>query len=196
MRNTVKTPTGYVRVGSIVSFRNSDMTVQHCLFKENTATFGGAAIFREKTRCLFVSCILERNSVRSRLHKSNFGGAIYALDRSHLTMHQCIFNGNIATYRRGATYIQKSQSLFESYIFERNKMNSLDQDTSGGEISAFGDSTNIPIKQCLFKENAATSSGGAMAILRISLLLKNSTFFKEHSKNSHRIRSWWSDTFV
>ena len=178
VRNTVKTLTKKDHGGAIGSFRNSDITVQHCLFKENTATYGGGAIFMEKTRGSFVSCILERNSVRSRRHKGNFGGAICALDKSHLTMHQCIFKENIGTYRGGATYIQKSQSLFESCIFLRNKVNSLNQGTSGGAISALGDGTNITIKQCLFKENAATSSGGAIAILHISLLLKNSTFVK------------------
>ena len=42
-------------------------------------------------------------------------------------MHQCIFKENTATYRGGATNIQKSQGSFESCIFERNKVSSLNQ---------------------------------------------------------------------
>ena len=165
------------RGGAIFSFDNSDMTVQQCLFKENTATYSGGAIAMEKTRGSFVNCTFERNSVKSRLQNGDFGGAICAIGTSYLTMRQCIFKQNTATYSGGATYIQKSESLFQSCIFERNKVNSLRQNTFGGAISATDAGTNITIKQCLFKENKAAGSGGAIGIaVSGSLLLKNYTF--------------------
>ena len=181
--NTVKNLTGYATGGAINLIANSDLIVQQCLFKGNTATYSCGAIFMQETRGLFENCTFDKNSVKSRQQKHDFGGAICAQDNSHLTMHQCIIKENTATYSGGATLIKESHSLFESCIFERNKVNSLNQDTSGGAIRATGAGTNITIKQCLFKENAATNSGGAIDIegSRI-LLLKNSTFVRNTVK--------------
>ena len=170
--------------GAICALDNSHLTMHQCIFKENTATYSGGAIFMQKTRGSFEKCTFDRNSATSYLQERNFGGAICALDNSHLTMHQCLFKENTATYVGGATYIQESQSLFESCIFERNKANGLNQNASGGAIKATCAGTNITIKQCLFKENAATDSGGAIDIKRSqSLLLKNSTFVRNTVKN-------------
>ena len=181
--NTVKNLTGYATGGAINLVINSNLIVQQCLFKENTATYSGGAIFMQETRGSFQNCTFDRNTVKSRRQKHDFGGAICALDNSHLTMHQCIIKENTATYSGGATLIKESHSLFESCIFERNKVNSLNQSTSGGAIRATGAGTNITVKQCLFKENAATNNGGAIDIegSRI-LLLKNSTFVRNTVK--------------
>ena len=168
--------------GAIYSFRISGITAQKCFFKENTATYSGGAICMIQATGSFVKCTFERNSVKSLLQKVAFGGAIYAEDNSHLTMHHCIFKENTATFG-GATHIQKSQSLFESCTFERNKVNSLNQDTSGGAINALCADTNMTIKLFLFKENAATGSGGAIHNERSrSLLLRNSTFVRNAVK--------------
>ena len=183
VRNTVKTLTGKGSGGGIVLISTSDITVQQCLFKENTAIYGGGVILMQESQGSFENCTFERNSVKSSLQKYDFGGAICALGNSHLTMHQCIFKENTATYCGGATYIKKSQSLFESCIFERNKVNSIQQNTRGGAIRASGAGTNITIKQCLFKENAANYNGGAIDIeFSQSLLLKNSTFVRNTVK--------------
>ena len=161
VRNTVKNLLGYAAGGAINLFINSDFIVQQCLFKENTATYSGGAIFMQETRGSFEKCTFDRNSVTSHLQNSNFGGAICASNNSHLTMHQCLFKENTATYSGGATYIQESQSLFENCIFDGNKVISLQQNSSGGAISATDAGTNITTKQCLFKENTATYRGGA-----------------------------------
>ena len=175
--------TGHSHGGAIHLVRNKDLIVQQCLFTENTATYSGGAIEMIKTQGIFVNCTFEKNSVKSRLQRGNFGGAVCALDNSHLTMHQCIFKENTATCTGGATYIQESHSLFESCIFERNKVNSPNQNSSGGAIAASGSGTKITIKQCLFKENAVIYNGGAIGILRSrSLLLKNTTFVRNTMK--------------
>ena len=170
--------------GGAVYIRSSNITVQQCLFKENTVTYSGGAIKMIKARGIFVNCTFEKNSVESSLQIAGFGGAICAVDNSHLTMHQCIFKENTATYSGGATHIQKSQSLFESCTFERNKVNSLQQDTRGGAISAVGADTNITIKQCLFKENAASYSGGAISMQKARGSFVNCTFEKNSAESS------------
>ena len=164
--------------GAICAEDNSHLTMHQCIFKENTGTYCGGAIFIQKTRGIFVNCTFEKNSVKSRLQTNDLGGAICAIDNSYLTMRQCIFKENTATYSGGSTYIQESQSLFESCIFERNKMNSPNQDTSGGAIHAAGADTNITIKQCLFKENTATYSAGAICMQETRGSFENCTFDK------------------
>ena len=187
-KNRVKSLQENTRGGAIAAtFAGTNIIIKQCLFKENTATYSGGAIDMEKARGSFVNCTFERNSVKSRLQRSGRGGAICALDNSQLTMHQCIFKENTATYSGGATYIQKSQSLFESCIFERNKVNRLNQDTGGGAISAFGAGTNIIIKQCLFKENTATYSGGAIVMKKLQGSFVNCTFKKNFVKSPLKI---------
>ena len=174
---------GRYGIGGAVYIHSSIITVQQCLFKKNTATYGGGAINIQKARGSFVNCTFDRNSVKNRLQKSNYGGAISVADNSHLPMYQCSFKDNTATGIGGATYIQKSQSLFESCIFERNKVNILNQDIRGGAISAIGAGTNITMKQCLFKENTATYSGGAVYIQESQSLFE-SCIFERNKVNS------------
>ena len=173
--------------GAIASFDNSDMTVQRCLFKENTATYGGGAVNMIKTRGSFINCVFEGNSAKIRPQTGEtFGGAICAQDNSHLTIRQCIFKKNTATYGGGATYIHKTQSLFENCTFERNTVKSLQQSV-GGAIGAKGAGTNITIKQWLLRKNKAFSideakaSGGAIASWDNPDMTVQQCFFKENT---------------
>ena len=184
-QNAVKSLHHDTSGGAIFSTSNSNIKVQQCLFKENTATHSGGAIKMVKTRGSFVNCTFERNSVKHRLRKHDFGGAICALYNFHLTVHQCIFKENTATSSGGATYIRKSQSLFESCIFEKNKVESPQQQNAfGGAITATGTGTNIAITQCLFKDNKATYSGGAITIVKARGSFANCTF-ERNSVTSH-----------
>ena len=162
--------------GGAMSILSSNITVQHCLFKENTVTYGGGAITMVETRGSFINCTFERNSAGSRLQRNGYGGAVRAINNTHLTVHHCLFKENIATCSGGATYIQESQTLFESCFFEGNKVNSLHQDGTGGAITAFGIGTHINIKQCLFKENTANYSGGAIFMQEAQGSFENCTF--------------------
>ena len=178
-RNSVKSrPQKGGLGGAIFALYNSYLTMHQCIFKENKATYSGGAIYIQRTRGSFVNCTFERNSVKSRLQKIGVGGAICALDNSHLTMHQCIFKENTATNVCGATHMENSQSLFESSIFERIKVNSLNQDTRGGAISALDADTNITIKQCLFIENTASQNGGATYIQKSQSLFESCIFLR------------------
>ena len=178
--NTVN---GQYGSGGALYVSNSDITVQQSLFKENTATYSGGAIQMEKTRSSFVNCTFERNSVQNRPQNYDFGGAISAAFNSHLTMHQCSFKENTATGIGGATYIHKSQSLFERCIFERNTVKSLpDKKTSGGAIASF-DRSDITVQQSLFKENTATYSGGAIKMEEARSSFVNCTFERNSVKS-------------
>ena len=104
--------------GAIASQDRSNITVQESLFKENTATYSGGAIYMQKTRGSFLHCTFERNFVKRRPENIDFGGAISVGYFSYLTMHQCIFIENRAAIDGGATFIQDSQSSFQNCTFE------------------------------------------------------------------------------
>ena len=109
--------------GGAIFILESHINIKQCLFKENTANYSGGAIFMHNTPGSFVNCTFERNSVESRLQRDDYGGAVCAITKSYLTVHHCLFKENTASFHGGATHIQESQSLFESCIFETNKVN-------------------------------------------------------------------------
>ena len=169
--------------GAISSDDWSNITVQQSLFKENTATYSGGAILMQKTRGSFVSCTFERNSAKSLPHKKTAGGAIFSLDWSNITVQQSLFKDNKATYKGGAIVMQKTQGSFVNCTFERNSAKSLPQKmVFGGAISSLNWS-NITVQQSLFKENTATSSGGAIYMQKTRGSFVNCTFERNSAKS-------------
>ena len=158
-RNSAKSlPHKMVYGGAISSGDRSNITVQQSLFKENTATYSGGAIYMEKTRGSFVNCTFERNSAKSLPHKAVYGGAISSFDRSNITVQQSLFKENTATYSGGAIDMQKARSSFVNCTFERNsvKCHPLNRNF-GGAICA--SDSYLAMHQCIFKENTACTGG-------------------------------------
>ena len=148
--------------GAISSGDKSNITVQHSLFKENTASYIDGAIDMQKTRGSFVNCTFERNSAKSFPHKMVYGGAISSGDRSNIIVQQSLFKENTATYIGGAIDMQKTGSSFVKCAFGRNSVKTLPQKmVYGGAISS-RDRSNITLQQNLFKKNTATYSVGAI----------------------------------
>ena len=168
--------------GAISSSDCSNITVQQSLFKENTATYKGGAIYMQNTRGSFVNCTFERNSAKSLLNKKTAGGAISLWDRSNITVQQSLFKENTATYIGGAIYIQKALGSFVNCTFERNSAKRLpNKKASGGAISS-GDRSNITVQQSLFKENTATYCGGAIDMQDTRSSFVNCTFERNFVK--------------
>ena len=142
----------------------------------------------QETRGSFLNCTFGRNSVESRLQIGDFGGAVCAITNSHLTVHQCLFKENTATSNGGATYIQKShidikqclfkqntatqkggaismaetQGSFVNCTFERNSAESRLQRVGHGGAVITKNNSHLTVYHCLFIENTATYSGGAI----------------------------------
>ena len=162
--------------GGAMCILSSNITVQQCLFKENTVTYGGGAITIVETRDSFVSCTFERNSVESRSQRDGYGGAVYAINNSHLTVHHCLFKENTATYCGGAITMQETRGSFANCTFERNSAESRSQrDGYGGAVYAVNNS-HLTVHHCLFKENTATFNCGA-SYIKESQSLFESCFF-------------------
>ena len=179
---------GKYGIGGALYISNSNITVLQCLFKENTATYSGGAIHMQKTRGSFVNCTFERNSAKRFAGKKTAGGVIFSGDRSNITVQQSLFKENTATYIGGAIYIQKTRGSFVNCTFERNSAKSLlNKKTAGGAISS-SDRSNITVQHCLFKENSATYSGGAIDMQKARCSFVNCTFERNTAKSlSHKM---------
>ena len=182
-RNSAKGLPHKMAYGGAISSRDkSNITVQHSLFKENTANYSGGAIDMEKTRGSFVNCTFERNSAKSLPHKMVFGGAISSHDRSNITVQESLFKENTATYSGGAIHMQKTRGSFVNCTFERNSAKGLKhKKTAGGAIFS-GDRSNITVQQSLFKENTATYSSGAIRMQKTRGSFVNCTFERNSAK--------------
>ena len=162
--------------GAVHATNNSHLTVHHCLFKENTATYSGGAISMSETRGSIVNCSFERNSVESRLQRGDFGGAVCALSNSHLNVHHCLFKENTATYSGGAISMQETRGSFVNCTFERNSVENRSQGHGfGGAVHATNNS-HLTVHHCLFKENTATYSGGAISMSETRGSIVNCSF--------------------
>ena len=174
---------GQYGIGGALYISNSNITVLHCLFKENTATYSGGAIITLKTQGSFVNCTFERNSARGLPHKKTAGGAISSYDRSNITVQQSLFKENTATYLGGAFHMQKTRGSFVNCTFERNSVKSLPHKMAYGGAIYSGDRSNITVQQSLFKENTATYSGGAIDIRKTQGSFVNCTFERNTAKS-------------
>ena len=174
---------GKYGIGGPLYISNSNITVQQCLFKENTATISGGAITMLKTQGSFVNCTFEKNSAKSLQVKMAFGGAISSRDRSNITVQQSLFKENTATNSSGAIYMQKTRGSFVNCTFERNSAKSLPHKIAFGGAISSGDRSNITVQQSLFKENTATISGGAITMLKTQGSFVNCTFEKNSAKS-------------
>ena len=69
-RNSAKSLPHKIMYGlAICSHHRSNITVQQSLFKENTVSYSGGAIYMENTQGSFRNCTFERNSAKSLPHK-------------------------------------------------------------------------------------------------------------------------------
>ena len=168
--------------GGALYISDSNITVLHCLFRENTAIYNGGAIAMQKTRGSFVNCTFERNSLKGFSDKISFGGAISSRDSSNITVQESLFKENTATYSGGAIDMQKTRGSFVNCTFERNSAKSLlNKKARGGAISSHARS-NITVQESLFKENTATYSGGAIDIQKTRGSFVNCTFERNSLK--------------
>ena len=176
------TKNGQYGIGGALYISDSNITMLHCLFKENTATYSGGAIAMQITRGSFVNCTFERNSLKGLSDKISFGGAIFSGDRSNIRVQQSLFKENTATYG-GAIHMQKTRGSFVNCTFERNSAKSLLKKKTGGGAIFSHDRSNITVQESLFKENTATYSGGAIHIQKTRGAFVNCTFERNSAKS-------------
>lgn len=137
---------------------SSNAQINGCTFVGNSASNSGGAIhvtgFNATTK--FTLCIFENNS-------STFGGAITNYNSGtnpasflKVEFDQCSFKDNTAgTSGGGISNGFKTQARVTNTLFEGNTAR------FGGAVFAQNDSTDLYYADCEFRNNQATSSGGA-----------------------------------
>lgn len=124
------------------------LSVNDCVFRDNTAERGGAL------SCLNSAIALERCSFVGNSSFEN-GGAIYP-ESSQLLLEDCEFIGNTNPHLGGAVYFRYSPSTIARCTFRSNTAR------LGGAIY-FGTSSSSFLEHCVFAENSVgASSGGAV----------------------------------
>ena len=104
------------------------------------------------------------------------------ISNSNITVLQCLFKDNTATYAGGAIIMLKTQGSFVNCTFERNSAKGLPHKSSFGGAISSDKRSNITVQQSLFKENTATLSGGAIDMRRTRGSFVNCTFERNSAK--------------
>ncbi len=136
---------------------NSRISVRNCKFQQNQGTYGGALSTTQSSVSLMSS--------EFKWNQAPGGGAMNIQDRSELTIHNCKFQQNQATYGGALAAIQSNGSLTSSEFIGN-------QAAQGGAINAQDDSI-LAIKKCSFKSNKATRSNGRDATVKLKELRRN-----------------------
>ena len=162
--------------GAIYATANSTLQILSSIFKRNRALKVGGAICFLGRRLVIISTLFEHNSAMSNYDASAFGGAVRALFRSTVEISNCSFKAIKATQGGGAISFQGEKLAIKSSLLKNNyALNKYNRQTVGGAVYAFSNSS-VHVLNCNFKENGATSFGGAIHTFGKKLMIKFSLF--------------------
>ena len=162
--------------GGLINYRrgpqsrpNSDgvtgfaMTINRCVFSNNSARDGGAVYSYDRAKPVFTGCVFTGNRAEN-------GGAV--LDRVGVesTFTKCEFTGNTGHWRGGAVYFDYgSRPKLNDCVFRNNS-------TEGHGGAAFSvsrasqlENTIVSLDGCRFEGNTAKGKGGAAAFCDSSI---------------------------
>ena len=140
--------------------------------------FNLGSVYLHSTEGILQTCTFHNNTINGQY---GIGGALY-ISNSNITVLQCLFKENTATFSGGAIIMLKTRGSFVNCTFERNSAKGLpDKKTAGGAISSH-DRSYITVQQSLFKENTATYSGGAIDMQKTRGSFVNCTFERNSAK--------------
>ncbi|MCL2687561.1 MAG: hypothetical protein FWE58_03400, partial [Methanobrevibacter sp.] len=184
--------------GAIENYRGNNLTIDNCLFENNTANgIGGAIDFVESVgtfliiNSIFNNNRANNNSAYDEVNEgySGYGGAIANYDSSGIVIINSTFTNNSAYYGGGAIYnyggstVIINGSNFTNNFAEYDSGNIEDEELwakgNGGAIFnegiESGDLTELIIINCNFINNSA-SCGGAIDNKAANLIVINSNF--------------------
>ena len=156
--------------GAGIACDNSVITVQNCVFDNNSASaHGGGAHCLNNSLATFDSCTFTEN-------QANNGGAIGG-NNSQLTVMDCSFEFNHSSSSGGAIriYLGPSLAVYNS-VFSSNTS------SIGGAIRMISVQGASQLEDCIFSENTATTGAGVAA--HSSLFTCTSSTFSENAAKS------------
>lgn len=173
--NHIVNGTDLVRIFNIGN--NSNVVLKDLVITGALTTSGhGGAIYMATGSLTVENCTFVENTLRNN---EAHGGAIYAADRTNLTIKDSVFENNTdvpkdgnwrywspTTQYAGAIYVADYVNLnISNTVFKGNKAitNGLEgRQSRGGAIVSTGSNSNNDIVNCTFIDNTATNGIGAI----------------------------------
>ena len=186
--------------GAVHATRNSNVTVNNCIFDNNIANIDGGTLYGRASSIITVSSSVFNNNTAvndavmlafdgSKITLENItfsnnkaghdGGAVYVYDNSMLAISNCSFTGNQANNSGGAIYGRKSSiiTIEESIIVNGSAQN------SGGGVYAQDDS-DITIQSSNFMNNSAYNGGVLHVYIRSTANITNCTLSNNKARQT------------
>lgn len=153
----------HVHSGGAILCQGAGLNVTHCTFADNTAPWWGGAIHAVNSAMTLRDCTFVRNA--SEMH---YGGAVF-FQACVSELINCQFQANMGSAIRSSN----SPLTLTGCAFEGNAGN------DGGAIHSYADiDAPVPLEMtdCLFSENVASASGGAVHARSIQGTVSACTF--------------------
>lgn len=182
--------------GGAIRFRDSDVTIDNCLFENNTATGDNpksAGIYAWDTTCLITNTNFINNTgvngggfmcnngsatltncTFSENYASN-GGAVYN-NYGVLVIDQCLFDMNTSGWNGGAIYNCNGAMTVTKSIFSGNN------GRSGGGI--YNSAETLTLTNNVFVSNNAGYYGGGVFSIDNAPIITNCTFFQNAAERA------------
>ncbi|MEN6575100.1 MAG: Ig-like domain-containing protein [Phycisphaerales bacterium] len=138
-------------------------TILRCQFRRNFASDRGGGVSNLNGGPVFLNCLFHHNIARLE------GGALANLN-STISVKGCAFERNEGGMVGAVYNAVGSVANLEDCTFEGNRANSSG---NGGAISSRGD---LMLTHCVFRQNSATSTGGAVCAEGGTLLVSRCSF--------------------
>ncbi len=183
--------------GGGISNSNGKLTLNNCVIRNNRATASGGGIYNSGSFAIAIlnNCTISNNSVTSAMDSR--GGGLYNEARAMMTLNNCTITGNSATatsttqinpvaYGGGlfnyGSGIENGTVTLNECIVSSNSVSGSNAIRSGGAIFSFAGNAAINVNSCIFTNNVAVNSGGAIVNYG-PLNVRNSTFSANSSSN-------------
>ena len=134
-------------------FAQSDMTVENCIFTNNTAESGGGASVTFGAEVTFESCVFDDNHIA----EDDFGsGAGAYVNDATAHFSNCTFINNDVPWNGGAVNVNvNGLGNFTNCLFKNNTALNV-----GGAVTVINSTADANFTGCVFEENVAPAGGG------------------------------------
>lgn len=121
--------------GGGVFGKDASVSADYCVFKDNSAKYGGAiAIWGASTHGVIENCEFHNN------YSSSHGGAIFAVSNSSVNIKDVLFKSNVTGANGGALWVNGAESL----TFQRSKVvDGVSQVVGSGILALYTANVNI-----------------------------------------------------
>lgn len=176
--------------GGAVFNRNSAAEIIGCAFTDNHATNNGGAIYNDSEGAGGIHPVI-RDCTFDNNRNSRFGGAVF----NHYCPAEitgCAFSGNFANHNGGGIYNTNSEARIADCILSGN----MSVNGGGIYINAIESGYSPHIENCLFTDNEAFMSGGALYTYIASPVVTNCTFSGNTAQYGGAISNWSSESTI